>query len=357
MSYNKEEVKENLTIEDIYDLLEFLEAEPQMYSNYIIAKTICHSGESHKLYWYENTNLFKCYSGSCGSFDIFDLIQKVKETDDLNQTICFVVNFCNLQSKVEEEDHEILSEDWEIFKRYSRIADINVENKNKIILPEYDLSLFKRYPQPIIARWEREGITKEVCDYMGIRYEPLEGSIIIPHLDENGRCVGIRSRTLIQENEKWGKYRPLIAFGQTYNHPLAFNLYGLDKVKDNIRNLEMAIVVESEKAVLQGFSYLGTAGNICVAVCGSSFSKYQFQLLQEYGAKEIVIGFDKDFHDGNKKEIEEVENKLLKIYDKYGAYTNMSFLFDKEGILDYKQSPLDGGKEKFLQLFRNRVVL
>lgn len=357
MSYNKEEVKENLTIEDIYNILEFLEAEPQMYSNYIIAKTICHNGESHKLYWYENTNLFKCYSGSCGSFDIFDLIQKVKEMNDLNQTICFVVNFCNLQSKVEEEDHESLTEDWEIFKRYGRIADIDVEDKGKIVLPEYDLSLFEHYPQPIIADWEREGITKEVCDYMGIRYEPLEGSIMIPHFDENGRCIGIRSRTLIQENEKWGKYRPLTAFGNTYNHPLAFNLYGLDKVKDNIRNLETAIVVESEKAVLQGFSYLGIAGNICVAVCGSSFSKYQFQLLQNYGAKEIVIGFDKDFHDGNKKEIEEVENKLLRIHDKYGAYINMSFLFDKEGILDYKQSPLDGGKDKFLRLFRDRIIL
>lgn len=357
MSYNKEEVKEALTIDDIYNLLEFLNAEPQMYGNYIIAKTICHNGETHKLYWYENTNLFKCYSGSCGTFDIFELVEKAKNTENLNQTICFVVNFCNLQDKVEDSEAEKFSEDWEVFKRYGRIAELAVEDKSKIILPEYDLSLFKHYPQPVIVDWEREGISKEVCDYMGIRYDPLEGGIIIPHFDENGRCVGIRTRTLVQENEKRGKYKPLTAFGQMFNHPLAFNLYGLDKAKENIEKMETAIVVESEKAVLNYLSYFGTSASICVAVCGSSFSKYQFQLLQECGAKEIVIGFDKDFIDFNSEECEQVDSKLLKIYEKYGAYTNMSFLYDTEGLLEYKQSPLDAGKEKFLKLFRNRVVL
>lgn len=358
LSYNKGEVKENLSMDDIYNLLEFLEAEPQMYGNYIIAKTICHSGETHKLYWYENTGLFKCYSGSCGSFDIFELIQKYNDTDDLNQTIAFVVNFCNLQSKVSDDSSDELSvEDWEVFRRYGRIAEIAVEDKSKIQLSEYDLSLFEHYPQPIISDWEKEGISKEVCDYMGIRYDPIEGGIIIPHFDENGRCIGIRSRTLVQENEKFGKYRPLTAFGQMFNHPLAFNLYGLDKAKENIEESGIAIVVESEKSVLKYLSYFGIAANLCVAVCGSSFSKYQFQLLQEYGAKEIVIGFDKDFEDYNDDKCLEVESKLMKIYDKYGAYANLSFLYDKESLLGYKHSPLDDGKEKFLHLFRNRVML
>ena len=162
MSYDKELVKENLDLEDMYSILEFLEAEPQMYSNYIVAKTICHEGDTHKLYWYENTQLFKCYSGSCGTFDIFELVQKHQGIDDLNKAIYFVVNFFNLQGKIEESDEDFSSEDWKIFSRYSKAEDVSLIDPTHVVLPEFDLSLFKHYPQPAIVNWEKEGITKDV---------------------------------------------------------------------------------------------------------------------------------------------------------------------------------------------------
>lgn len=105
MSYNKERVKEQIELEDIYNILEFFEGEPQLFDTYIIAKTICHDGDTHKLYYYDNTKLFKCYTGDCGSFDIFELIQKV-QVIDLNSSIYFVVNFLNLHSEIEEDYNE-----------------------------------------------------------------------------------------------------------------------------------------------------------------------------------------------------------------------------------------------------------
>ena len=59
MSFDKQTVKEYLELEDIYNLLDYLNGEPQMFSNYIVARTICHDGDSHKLYYYENTQLFR----------------------------------------------------------------------------------------------------------------------------------------------------------------------------------------------------------------------------------------------------------------------------------------------------------
>ncbi len=38
MSYDKELVKEQIELEDIYNLLDFFNAEPQMFNTYIIAK-------------------------------------------------------------------------------------------------------------------------------------------------------------------------------------------------------------------------------------------------------------------------------------------------------------------------------
>ena len=99
--YNKEQVREALTIDDIFDILEELGAEPQYQKdNTLICKTICHNhGEdlhdaSHKLYYYGANSLFQCYT-QCGSFDIFELIQKVKGVD-FDTAIFYVVNFFNL---------------------------------------------------------------------------------------------------------------------------------------------------------------------------------------------------------------------------------------------------------------------
>jgi hypothetical protein len=357
LPYDKEEVKENLELEDIYTLLEYFDAEPQMFGNYIASKTICHGGDSHKLYYYENTQLFKCYTGGCDTFDIFELVQRVNEIDDLNAAIYFVVNFFNLQSKLQETDEEIFNtEDWKIFNRWNKVLDIKT-NQDKVCLPEHDIKMFQHYPQPIILDWVKEGISKEICDFMDIRYNPLNGSVLIPHYDASGRLVGVRSRTLIQELEVYGKYRPSNFGKQLLNHPLAFNLYGLDKAKSNIEKTKIAVVVESEKAVLQYLSYFGTASNICVAVCGNSLSKYQLQLLLDLGVQEIVIGFDRDFHELGDEEYYKVIDRLQKIYDKYSNLVNISFLFDKEKILSYKASPLDHGAEAFLYLFRNRIIL
>ena len=111
MTYAKEDVKEYIDLDDVYNLLEYFDAEPQMYNNYIISRTICHNGDSHKLYYYDNTSLFKCFTGECGSFDIFELVQKIQDIDDLNKAIYFVVNFFNLQSHLSEVDEDFTLED------------------------------------------------------------------------------------------------------------------------------------------------------------------------------------------------------------------------------------------------------
>ena len=64
--YNKQEIKDSLSVENIYNLLVEWGGDPQYTSFGIIATTICHNppGEgSRKLYFYSNSNLFKCYTG------------------------------------------------------------------------------------------------------------------------------------------------------------------------------------------------------------------------------------------------------------------------------------------------------
>lgn len=357
MGYDKYKVKETLEPEDMYDILEALGAEPEMKDNSIVCKTICHGGNSHKLYYYCEQKLFHCYTGcEPATFDIFELIQKTQHCD-LNEAVYYVVTFFNLQSDLDETDTQTLQADMEVFRRYARTASIEIKD-DKLVLPEIDDSILQHYPQPYISDWEQEHISKDVCDYMGIRYDPTEGAVLIPHQDENGRLVGIRQRTLVQEDEKWGKYRPWRHGNKQFNHPLGFNLYGLYQAKDRIKQMKTAIIVESEKSVLQAIGYLGMENNIVVAVCGSNISAYQFNLLRDLGVKTVYVGFDADYHSIGDSDWERVINRLQKIYLKYCGFVDVKFLFDTSGkLLGYKQSPTDAGKEVFNELLHSSVSL
>lgn len=243
MSYDKVQVKESIDLEDMFELLNYLQAEPQIFDDHIVALTICHDGDSHKLYYFDNTKLFRCFT-HCGNFDIFELLQKTKGLS-LNEAIYFVVNFFNLQTRIDNIDSTFLQDDWKVMRRWQEISELTVNN-DKIVLPEYDNNILNFYPRPRIIDWESEFINKEVMDKMNICFDPISDSILIPHNDSDSRLVGIRSRTLVKDNEIYGKYRPWKHNDILYNHPLAFNLYGLDVAKNNIAVMKKAIVVESE---------------------------------------------------------------------------------------------------------------
>ena len=121
--------------------------------------------------------------------------------------------------------------------------------------------------------------------------------------------------------------------------------------------MKKAIIFESEKSCLKYASYFGWENNLSVAVCGSNLSINQMQLLLNDNVEEIIIAFDKQFQNNNTDESKQWEKKLIGIYKKYKNDTLISFLWDKWGLLGYKDSPIDCGKDNFLYLFKNRIIL
>ena len=364
--YNKEELKKELTLEQIYDLLTELGAEPILKDNCIICKTICHNSDlanaSHKLYYYPNTHLFHCYTG-CGdaSFDIYDLVLRVNKTTgiqnfSLSKAIVFVAKYFGYTADTFDfEDNQEASEDWKIINNFKRNKE---KNQPQIIeLKIYDNKVLRYLPHPHIIPWEKENIAFDIMKARGICYNPISEGIVIPHYDINGNLIGIRERTLIKENEVYGKYRPAIIINKMYNHPLGFSLYNLNNSKKAISQFQKAIVFEGEKSTLLYASYFGQESDISVACCGSNLINYQVKLLLSLGVKEIIIAFDKQFQEIGDKEWQKWVIKLKTLYNKYGGYCNISYLFDKNNLLQYKSSPIDEGKDKFLILFKNRIII
>ena len=191
-----------------------------------------------------------------------------------------------------------------------------------------------------------------------IGFYPGGDQISIPHFDKDGRFVGLRGRSLCAaDSERFGKYRPIFVNQQFYSHPLGMNLYNLNNSKDNIKLMGKAIVFEAEKSCLLYQTYFGIENDISVACCGSNLSIHQVQLLLDAGAKEIIVAFDRQFQEIGDDEFKHLTKNLIKLNTKYKNEVLISFIFDKNKITSYKASPIDEGKEKFLTLFKERILL
>lgn len=347
---NYKSIIEQLDTQKVIQLMETLGSDDYIQKpGYVIFKTICHNEDaseaSMKLYYYENSHIFQCYT-ECGSMSIFQFLKVYYETRQIDydwyEDVYKVILDCSNYRQL----------DGFVPKKYKSIRS-TYSAPERIKLPTYPNGIIdcftKFYPQ----EWLNDGITKATMDKFNIRYSIPQNKIIIPHYNINGELVGIRGRALNDwEVENVGKYMPVQIEGKWYSHPLSLNLYGLNHTKENIKRTGICFLVESEKAVLQmdGWDF----ANCSAAVCGSQFNKHALRLLiRTARPKEIVICFDKEEKEGS----DEYFNKLYSIGKKYQTYADFSFVYDRENLLEMKDSPTDKGADIFWKLYKRRVKI
>ena len=338
---------EELDIDKIKDLLDQMDIPFQEKETYLVMPTVCHNEDideaSWKLYYYKNNHIFYCYT-NCQSMSIFKFLKNYYETRnqsyDWYQDIYKVILDCSNYRKP----------DGFAPKRYQRVRDMYTAPE-RIELPTYPNGIIDVFTKFYPPEWLNDGITKTSMEKFNIRYSVPQNKIIIPHYNPKGELVGIRGRALNEwEIENVGKYMPVQIEGKWYSHPLSLNLYGLNWTKDNIKRTGTCFLVEAEKSVLQmeGWDF----ANCSAAVCGSQFNKHALKLLMQTAhPREVVICFDKEELPGS----EDYFNKLWQIGKKYQNYCDFSFIYDRENLLDMKDSPTDKGSEVFWKLYRKRV--
>ena len=350
-------LKDSLKEKDIIKLLKYLGADQyEEKVDAIIFPTICHnvdpSEASKKLYYYKKNKLFHCYTECGESFDIYGLFKRVYTLrqiqynfyDDIYYKIINVLDYNEFQ----------LIDNFE--EKYNSIRKKFIREDKRVNLPEFDRRLLGIFTKKYPIEWLYEDISKESMDKYNIRYYISENKIVIPHYDASNRLVGIRGRQLNITNENIPKYMPIKIGDIIYSHPLSLNLYGLNISKDNIINRRKVILFEGEKSCLKYDSFFDD--NISVAVCGSNFNKYQLELLFRIcRPEEIIIAFDKEYTTPYCGDGEKYFNKLYSIGKKYEKYANFSFIYDKEGMLKYKDSPIDKGKDAFMKLYYERETI
>lgn len=355
MRIDLKQVEQDLTPERVIELVTGLGADRyDERESYIIFPTICHNENSDeanmKLYYYKRNHKFHCYTDCAENFNIYQLFEKRYqllriEYDFFKDIVLKITDGLDLKRFDEGFGYKYKS----IEDRYVK-QEINIEIKP---ISKQLLNIYTYYPT---TEWLNDGISEQAMRTFHILYDILRNKIIIPHFDEEDNLIGIRGRALNEEDLIYGKYMPVSIEGKIYAHPLGYNLYGLNMNKENIKRRKTAIIFEGEKSVLQYETMYGRDNNIAVAVCGSSISYYQIQLLLDLGVENIIIAFDAPAAI-TFEELEKHYHKLEKQCERFKYKCHIGFIIDYKRILGAKDSPTDLGKSAFEEVMKRPIWL
>lgn len=371
---DRDSLSEKITTEDIINLLEDRYGsrphKTEKSSGALIFSCVCHNDISKmKLYYYPDTKIFNCYS-SCGTMNIFDLIMEV-EGITFKQAFDMVCGMKGVSSTgstkvvglIKDNKRNHLDEELELLNRHLRKDRVDIKIPT---LPYYSNNLMNIFCDVMPDSWKEEGITEEVFQSFNCKFSISENCCLIPHYDINNHLIGIRSRNFSQRQLDSGrKYIPFTIEGMTYRFPSHYNLYGINTNQVAIRRLRKVVIVEGEKGVLQYASMFGIDMNIALATMGRSFSEVQKKIILSMNVEEVIIAYDKQWIDEeleNKnskvyKDFVKHINKIRKIYLMLRDFVNISVILCWDDRLDYKDSPLDKGKQVFTELLDERYFI
>lgn len=202
---------------------------------------------------------------------------------------------------------------------HSKAVDEDIKNDLLPEIPEETLMAYLPWDNTIFYE---DNISWETQAEFELGLDVFSHRITIPIRDETGRLIGVKGRRawdIVDENNPKYKYLKECEKSKI--------LYGLSKTLPYIQEKGEVIVCESEKGVMQLWSY---GYRNCVAVGGHSISDWQARRLEELDV-DITIAFDKDV------DIDVIEKEL----DKFETNHNLYYIYDENNLLDEKQSPMD----------------
>ncbi len=269
---------------------------------------------------------------------------KGNRATDIIDLVCYTkgVNFINGIKTITSEIgisyyhdfNEDVPESFKILKMIEDMGGIGDNETEKPLKPinEKIISYYKPYVNDIFYE---DNIDYETQREFEIGFDEESNRYTIPIRSEIGDLVGVKGRYFYREvPDDKNKY--------IYLEPCSKSkiLYGLYKTADFARMAQRIYIFESEKAVMQLWSY-GFKNS--VATGGKEISKVQIDMIVRLGT-EIVLCFDKDV---KKDEYEEIA-------ERFPEGISLLYIYDEDNILSDHESPSDD-PNKWNYLVSNNV--
>lgn len=369
---------------DFFRLFTKLNAEPR-WTNANGKKSIqiighCHHGESHSALFDTSTLKVNCFSECGRGMLLHTWIKQALNMDNPQEAKDFIVEW------IENEDIDLCN------RTAQSILDFDY--KERAYKPEH-IEPIQAMPQAALDEvyancdyrletlnklvWStKSGILADILKAYDVAYHKINETIILPHHNINGEIVGLYERSFrpLRKDVKKdypevngkdllkyprAKYVPLLKDEKyrsddktSWSFPNSQNLYGLHLAKEAIKETGIAIVFEGAKSVMLARQY-----GYSNAVATHTFGIHQnhISMLIECGAKEIILGFDKQYELLAGQAWELYEKKTKGIAANVIDYVTVSRLIDYNGLLQFKDAPIDKGKEILEILYNNREYL
>lgn len=191
-----------------------------------------------------------------------------------------------------------------------------------------------------LKTWRDEGISDDTMRIFGVKYDAFSNCIVYPIKNEDGEIVNIGGRTLDPEFKAKGM-RKYTYFRKWKDFGGLRVVYGLFENAQEIKKCHEVIVFEGVKSVFIAREY---GFKNCAAILTSHLNPWQMRILAKLGVR-VIFALDK-----------EVDVRKDHNIAKLARYSNVSFIRDHSGLLAEKDSPVDRGKDVFVELINNHRV-
>lgn len=210
-----------------------------------------------------------------------------------------------------------------------------IKTSKSVILPDDYMSRY-HFREDKLQLWRDEGISVGTMKQFQVAYDDFSDRIVYPIRNVDGKIINVSGRT-VDENWKQKKLRKY-----TYFKPLGIldTLYGIAENREYITLKNEIIIFEGAKSVMLAASW---GIHNTAALLTSHVNPYQLKILAKLGCR-VVFALDKGVN------VREDENiKRLR------RYVKVEYVWDKEGLLQEKDSPVDQGKEVWEKLYEGRI--
>ncbi len=221
-------------------------------------------------------------------------------------------------------------------KKFARAKRTEKASKGTILPDNY----MERYENRSdkLAVWESEGISSESLRKFQVMYDGFSDRLVYPIRNMDGKIVNIGGRTL---DPDW-KEKKLRKYCYFYQWGKLDLIYGLFENLEYILREREIILFEGCKSVLLADTYgIHNAG--CLLT--SHLNPHQMKILAKLGVR-VVFALDK-----------EVDIRKDHNINKLKSYVNVESVWDRNGRLEDKDSPIDKGYEVFKEVYSNRLRL
>jgi len=221
----------------------------------------------------------------------------------------------------------------EVAKRFTKPKKTPSKGKGVILPYDYMDRYEKRADK--LAVWEQEGISRASMDKFQVHYDAFSDRLVYPIRNLDGKIVNVGGRTLDKDWKAKGlrKYTYFFHWGE-------FNaIYGLQENMETIQEKREIILFEGCKSVLMADTWgIHNTG----AILTSHLNPNQMKILIQLGCR-VVFALDKGIFIRDDRNI-----KRLK------QFVKVEYIWDKDGLLDDKDAPVDKGLDVWKKLYEGR---